>query len=78
MDWTLLPNHLLLNNRIKPIPHFFSIIIWWELPESLTHFGFEYGISEVQDIHADEIETNEIQKQVLNLVTFDSNTDEIS
>jgi hypothetical protein len=63
--WANEPIHLFLYERVKTSPFLLGIVNIWELPEAFTHLDVQKRISEIQYVHGDQVEVNEVQEQTL-------------
>jgi hypothetical protein len=63
--WVDEPLNLFLYKRLKTGPLFLGIVNIWELPEAFSHLDVQKRISEIQYIHGDQVEVNEVQEQTL-------------
>lgn len=60
------------------MPSFLSITRSWEYPEHFLHGLYKDGVAVVEDIHAYQVEIDEVQDQVLDLVLLDANAYQVA
>jgi hypothetical protein len=59
---------------LKSLPFVFGIVFSWELPENFLHLPEQQWVSEINHIHRDECQVNEIEYNAFKLMPGYTNT----
>lgn len=76
-NWIIEPIDLFLYKWIESIPLLSFFVFGWEPPEQLCHRLHKNWISIVKNVHADNIEVEEIKENVKDLRLFEADANEI-